>query len=129
MSLGWRKAAEHVPVSLQHRPFQLVQHMKDVETKALSITADYITRLDEISFIVRSGAKVYPICLGTEATMPSCECRPFRKTHMPVSILQQYFVILMTCLFLRCAISTLQTLFSTSTATTSTNLITLYRVS
>ncbi|KAH3873661.1 hypothetical protein DPMN_036898 [Dreissena polymorpha] len=57
--------------------------MKDVETKALSITADYITRLDEISFIVRTGMKVYPICLETEATMPSCECRPLRKTHMP----------------------------------------------
>ncbi|KAH3859491.1 hypothetical protein DPMN_102308 [Dreissena polymorpha] len=56
--------------------------MKEVETKALSITADSITRLDAISFIVRSGAKVCPIFLGTEATMPSCECRPFRKTHM-----------------------------------------------
>ena len=127
MSHGWRKAAEHVTVSLQHRPFQLVHHM-NVDTKALSITADYITRLDEISFIVRSGAKVYPICHGTEATMPSC-ADPSGRPICPVSILQQYFVILMTCLFLRCAISTLQTLFSTWTVTSSTNLITLFRVS
>ncbi|KAH3771623.1 hypothetical protein DPMN_172949 [Dreissena polymorpha] len=41
---------------------KLVQHMKEVETKTLSITDDYITRLDEISFIVRSGAN--PICLA-----------------------------------------------------------------
>ena len=83
MSSGWRTPAEHIPADLQHRPLHLLQHMKEVDLKALSIPAADVTRLDDISYLVSSSDRVYPVCLGNESTMPSCECRSFRRTHMP----------------------------------------------
>ena len=83
MSSGWRTPAEHVPADLQHRPLHLLQHMKEIDIKALSVPADDVTRLDDVSFLVTSGSTIYPVCLGNESTMPSCDCRSFRRTHMP----------------------------------------------
>lgn len=83
MSTGWRKSVDYVPICLQHRPLHLLQHMREVEQKAASIPATAITRLDDISFLATTGSRLYPVCLGNDSTMPSCECRAFRRTHMP----------------------------------------------
>ncbi|XP_069112975.1 uncharacterized protein [Argopecten irradians] len=88
MSAGWREPSGSVPKELHNRPKYLVQHIREATVRCSDITSDMVTMVTEKEFLVQSSNRqshFYRINLGDESshTMPSCDCRAFKKTHFP----------------------------------------------
>lgn len=87
MSEGWRQGKSGVPVQLHHRPLHLTQHMTRMVKKAQDyIDPSCITNTGPNTFSVRSSVNkdvLYAVSLGSDTEMPSCQCWPFQKSHLP----------------------------------------------